>query len=144
MSARRSSRTTCVSSWRHGCKRLQSTAATSATAARLRAVPATVAAIVDVAIVRNGATAGQFVVGQAGGGPRSLWLVSSAAVIIIIIIAAAAQSRARWPSSSSSFPSSSSAGWSGHRRFATLPIGRRFGLRSRGVHVGSTRIETRS
>ena len=37
-----------------------------------------------------------------------------------------------------------SAQRSGHWRFTSLPIRRRFGLRFGGVHVGSARIETRS
>lgn len=138
MSAGGSSRTASVSSWRYRCeRRLQPAAATStndataaAAAAGLRAVPAAVTAVADVAVVGNATALGQLFVGQTRCGTRRLWPFSPAA--IIIIIAAAAQSSP-----------SSSAGWSGDRRFATLPVGRWFGLRSRRIHVGSTRIETR-
>lgn len=138
MSAGGSSRTASVSSRRYRCeRRLQPAAATStndataaAAAAGLRAVPAAVTAVADVAVVGNATALGQLFVGQTRCGTRRLWPLSPAA--IIIIIAAAAQSSP-----------SSSAGWSGDRRFATLPVGRWFGLRSRRIHVGSTRIETR-
>ena len=129
--------TASISSWWCRFKRLQSATptstddATATTEGRLRSVPATVAAIADVSVVWNDATAfGQHFVRQTCSRTRCLWLVSPAA--IIIIIAAAAQSSP-----------SSSTGWSGDRRFATLPVGRWFRLRSRRIHVGPTRIETR-